>query len=380
MKIRKLRLNIKLDGNWVASIFFFLFQVTYFMYTSWFPQMKYVSAGLGIMCFAFVFILKRGKNSFILPVIVYTCTILSALYTGNHRLEEFIMPLMFIGPSMILIHFKISYKFARLYFWLNALIYVAILIGLIDLNVFGYYSDNYISINILNLSTILFITSYQNNIKFNIYPSIAVAIVCYLSMGRASIIVGTIQLILFFLYFLYYRRKEERRSNFLIVIFVTLTLMVGYLIVFEKYIYPLLGNFFSTHKYDYGFKSMGRSMLLQEYWNRMNDSIGNFVFGVPIRNNDLFLSFGSNWHSSYLRLHSFFGLPGVLIVMISACKAAAKFSKENKVFLILICVLLIRIATDSAAANGILDPILYYFFYHGWRKQRCFKKKLLQTI
>ncbi len=338
------------------------------MHTTWFPQLKYISAGIGLICFVFALIIKPNKITFLLPVIVYVCMIFSAIYTGNHRLEEFVLPLMFIGPSLLLIDFNISYRIALLFFWVTVSMYTVSLSGLIDLGMFQYYSKNYVSINVLNLITLLYISMFRNNFRFSLYPSIAVAVVCYLSMGRASIIVCTIQLALFFLYLLYYRKQEEHKGNFFLVIFAILVLLAGYLIVFDKYVFPLLQRFSSTHKFDYGFTSVGRSMLLREYLYRIKDSFGNLLFGVPIRNNALFLAFGSNWHSSYLRLHSFFGLSGVLVFFASTYKAIVRFLKENKIFLILLFVLLLRIATDSAAANGIFDPLLYYFFVQGWKK------------
>lgn len=360
-----MKIKTKELDQYFASVLFYFFYVTILLYSILFPILIYLAALIGIICFCFVIITKPRVKTFILPFVVYSCALTSALYTENYRIEEYFMPIVYIGPSLILIFYNINLLFSKIYFYFVSALYLVVLAGIVDANIMEYFSDNYISINMINALAIYYIARSNNKKKFTIWPSLVVSIICFLSKGRAAIIAGITQLLLFILYYLW-EKKKIRRKKILASIFLMIVIsIIIYNFTFDKYIFPLLSNFYSTSKFDYGFTSVGRSLLLTEYLSKANSSLLSIIFGVPSRKNTLFLAFGSNWHNSYLRLHSFFGISGVLLVLIFSFRAGICFYKRNRVYFILMMVILLRILTDSAAFNGIFDPILYYFFYYG---------------
>jgi hypothetical protein len=239
-----------------ATVLFFLFQLSRLLYTMWLPSLKYICAAMGLLCFLYVLLWSEIGKTLVLMIIVYFCALMSALYTDNYRFEEFIMPLMYIGPGLLLLNFVIDIRYARLFLFFTILFYAVALSGILGSFAFGYTSENYVSIDMVNACAIYYIAADTINRKFELYPAITVAILCILSSGRAAIIAGTMLFALFLLYYLWMRKKLERKRNFFIVVVIIALFVAGRFSLFDTYIAPYLVKFYGS--FESGFHSAGR--------------------------------------------------------------------------------------------------------------------------
>ena len=126
---------------------------------------------------------------------------------------------------------------------------------------------------------------------------------------------------------------------------------------FLKTIVVARDNFLSR-----GLESSGRVSIINEYIRSATSNIRYFIFGVPSTSSDIFIDFNSNFHNSYLRLHSNYGLLGFLLIMIMILVALINLIRKKSILHVaLLLAFLVRISTDTIAFVGITDPLLFYF-------------------
>jgi len=355
-------LKIRITKESIINLIFFLYQVLNIVSIA-FSQLRFICTGIGIAILVYVLIFssRRLKYSMIL-LAVYFVGFVSNVHTSNYRVNEFAMIAQYAGIGFFLLEYRVSYSLSKLSFIFASAFYLLGLCGLMSLSLFTYLSNNYVSINIIYYCAVIFISIKQNHLSDNIVPFVVTALICIISAGRASVICGVLLLCLFYVYYLWKREKLQNKKaiiGIVIAICVFGILLGNYFELLKK---TVLYSFYYGRESETGLASDGRIYLMREYMSRMTDSLGNFILGVPCRQNRLFLLFGSNWHNSYIRIHCFFGMAGLLVFLLCTVRTAIVSMKYAKWVVLFLLVIEIRMITDSAAVNGTFDPLLYYFF------------------
>lgn len=193
--------------------------------------------------------------------------------------------------------------------------------------------------------------------RLPILTPIATLFVALLGLGRGSIVVAFVMLVvsLIFNCLLFYGRSILVRMGlcfflFLVVIFF---LMVGFYVLGD-----LFSAFFERSKFSSGLMDPYRALILSEYLDGL-DVLG-VLFGGGYDGTVIDLKYDGNPHIAFIRTHAFYGLFVLLFVVLSPVFlfAARKPLRYRVVGFSFLCLLLVRALTEP-----ILFPTLLDFFY-----------------
>jgi len=193
--------------------------------------------------------------------------------------------------------------------------------------------------------------------RLPILTPIATLVVAFLGLGRGSIVVALALLMasVVFNFLFFYGRSFLVRSTlfFLLFLAVLIFLILGFYV---------LGDFFSAYiersKFSSGLMDPYRAIILIEYLNRL-DFLG-VLFGGSYDGSVIDLKYDGNPHIAFIRTHAFYGVFGLLLVVLSPffLFAARKPLRYRVVGFSFLCLLLVRALTEP-----ILFPTLLDFFY-----------------
>lgn len=313
---------------------------------------------IGITSFMYVLISKRFKNKgriIFIIFVLFLFGLISSFYNNNYRFQDYFLILQYIGIGLLLIRYKLNYKIISYFFFLYVFFFIYHMVtGTHPDNIFSV-SRNNISVFMILQVVLLYISMYQNNLPIKLYPSIILVILCIWAIGRSGILVSIILLLGILLYLQIYNKKNVFKNILLII------LLLSLFYIFINYFYGFInGAVERTSRL--GMKDTSRLAINEEYLRVALLSFENFFFGFYLYDNFIFSLFGYNLHNSYARLHSFFGIVGVLIFFVLIVKTFYKYIKiKNYLFLLLFTILLIRMTTDIAAFHGPFDPLIYFF-------------------
>lgn len=288
--------------------------------------------------------------------------VISSLYTHNYRPEDFIIILQYFGVALILLNFKLNHKIVSISFMINVFYFIVnIILGRSPDDLFVGFSRNNIIVLMVLHSILFYISMYQNSIKLKYYPAIITVVLSFWAIGRSGIIVSFLLLLIITIY---NQLKEKGRiSN---IIYITILILLTYSVV-TTFFYDDLLKVALERTTRLGIGDNNREGIIEEYFYNVKNSLGSFFWGVPIYDNFIFSIYGFNLHNSYLRLHAYHGLFGVLILITLILKSVYKYIKKKEyLFLGLLLVLLVRMSTDIVAFHGPYDPLIYFFVLNSY--------------
>ena len=216
-------------------------------------------------------------------------------------------------------------------------------------------SQNYISVSILSMSLLYYTFVPKKDELLALYPAIAALLFSILATGRSGIVASLILVIGVYLYNFSFVKKTK------LVTFIYLSaafLAIGCIFQYQDILYnvaepsSLLWRFSFDHQVD------GRMAILQLYFSEF--SLADFFYG---RGNGLIKnSLDLSVHISYLQWHislGFLAIPIYALVLF----AYIKMFVINRLYFILMTVLLLRAATDHImlTAGYIFGPLLVYY-------------------
>jgi hypothetical protein len=191
-------------------------------------------------------------------------------------------------------------------------------------------------------------------------PLLSVAVtfaVAMLGVGRGSIIVSMMILTVSFvgnawLSFACGKRRELMRY-FAVAFMIALSGGAYFLINHQEVTVT-----FTETKWAWGLTDPPRAQMISDYLLKLDDI--SILIGADYEGTVINELYGGNPHNSYVRLHSFFGLPGVLLVPFSLLLIfmANKTSTSQYIVGMLILLVLMRAITEP-----ILFPTALDFFY-----------------
>jgi len=360
MKIQKLKVEI------IPTLLIILFGFSnlgkmLFLEGTFLNLLSYIAmASIGGISTFYALLERPNTKDIKILIALYLAVILSAIHTGNYRLQEFYMPFMYLGIGFLLMNFKINHKLIYGTFIMYVLFFSLYIPKGINYRIFPGYSRNYYSVIMIYNVILVYIADYENNIKTKITPALITFIISLWAIGRSGIIASALLLIFVFIEI---QRKNIKSSKYARVIVTTILILI-FLMISSKVLYEKILYKYFERLITQGLSDRSRTLIIQEYIYLAKQSFGNFVFGVPIRDNYLFSIWNSNLHNSFARLHAFFGMFGLSSLICLSMKSFIRYWKQNRFFAFLMCVLFIRMSTDSVAFNGIFDPIIYYFIFN----------------
>lgn len=328
-----------------------------------FLSILYVSKKAGIK--------KQLKPYFFMFIYIF-CGLVGVVANGNINFQEMLWPFAFIGISLLFLNFKINYRLSKLMYYLSIFILsIQILSSGNVNNLEAISSRNAISIMVLIMFSILAISSYQNDIKISIYPTILGTLVSILAIGRSGILTFLL-LLISFLVFRYEGKKQSVKISVRTLLTLAFVFVFFYLAYkfFEPYIVDVIRNFEAR-----GLESV-RTRLWADYLDKVSKSFSYIIFGAPIEGTYLLNNYSSNLHNSLLMLHAKYGLIILISVIIMILKTFKYFLKtKNYLFLTLLIVILFRMQFDYTNFSAQLDVVFFYLIFFRHYQKRLITKK-----
>lgn len=204
----------------------------------------------------------------------------------------------------------------------------------------------------------LSISVFLEKNKLPILSALATLVVAMFGLGRGSIVVAF--LVLLFSFFVnYFVVASGAKKNILVRLFlgiVFLSVVLG-VVGYAGY-FGLMDEWVEGSKFSAGVLDPHRGYMLADYLGKLD--AWSLLFGADYSGTSIENIYGGNPHNSYIRLHSYYGIFGLLVVVLSpfAIFATNKNFACKRVVFVLVLLVLIRAVTEP-----ILFPTLLDFFY-----------------
>lgn len=212
-------------------------------------------------------------------------------------------------------------------------------------------SRNFISVLMLMTLSCYFILCD----KLKVAPSLTVTLFCQLpflyGIGRAGIISGTILLVIATL------ASENKLKTYLTSLLILIPLLTT-LLTYSTEIETLLTGIERFERLGGGGQ---RSFINEEYIALALTNPVYIFFGAPLSAVQAIIDVDGNPHNSFIRLHTSFGLVGLILTITMLTAATIILARQNRPITALILILtLFRSAVDSTAFYGPLDFVIIY--------------------
>lgn len=222
--------------------------------------------------------------------------------------------------------------------------------------IFPGSSTNGLPSYLIVLQGALSLSVFLGKNRLPIMSSLATLIVALFGLGRGSIIVAF--LILVFSVFVNFLVGRKGPAFYKRVILLCIMLSACLMIVEFFYIKVVLRELIVNSKFGAGILDKYRGYMVADYLGKLD--FWSFLFGTDYSGTSIASDYGGNPHNSYIRLHSFYGLWGLLLALLSpmfVLAAHKNLTHKLVVFCMLIFVLI------RAISEPILFPTLLDFFY-----------------
>ena len=222
-------------------------------------------------------------------------------------------------------------------------------------NVLLSAGENHISVIALSVSLFYYTLSYKKCRLVSLTPALITLLFSIIATGRSGIICSTFLISGIFLYNLILIKKTGTVNFFYAI---SGLIVVWLLYINANLLYEISNSSSLLWRFRFDYTTDGRIQILEAYFSDL--SVLNFIFG----RSSTFISnrVGMSVHISYLQWHISFGF-FAFAMYITVGFAYLKMFLVNKVYFILMTVLLIRGATDHVllTAGFSFGVLLTYF-------------------
>ena len=204
----------------------------------------------------------------------------------------------------------------------------------------------------------------KNKLRFSLIPSLLYILLSIWSNSRITILTSIILFLLIFIYKLKNERNskekvEKTRKNKKIVILIVIISLAFIPFVANEFITSI--NDLLSRILNEGFSEVHRTYLTNSYLHESFSNIKYFFFGVNLVESGFSAYLEYNLHNSFLTMHTYYGILGVLLFYILIVNSLIKYFKNREyLYVILLFVLLLRVYTDIIAFPGFLDSVIMY--------------------
>ena len=222
-------------------------------------------------------------------------------------------------------------------------------------------STNGLPSYLIVLQVALAISVFLERDRLPVLSAIATFIVAVFGLGRGSIVVSALVVsfsILVNIFMGWTFRRKKRYWGWLVLLACGAAGAGGYYLWQAGVIDPLLGG----TKWAWGVLDPPRAQMLEDYLDKL-DWLSLWV-GADYSGTSIETLYGGNPHNSYIRLHSYYGLVGLLLVVLSPILilVSDKIAHIKNVVFVLVLLVLLRAATEPIFFPSALDFLYCLYF------------------
>ncbi len=322
--------------------------------------------------FLFIWQVLKSIDRFILLIAIFM--VLTTYSIIHHAL--YIKFMYFIMFSLWLSCYLRVMKISRgpiailLYALTLYVIYFSLFQGLSVNRMFSSGSRNLLSYFALFIFSFYCLLSYINHKKIQMIPILCVLIICLLAIGRTGIVLSAV---LFFAWSISLINVKLSIKKISFIIFV----IVSALFIFSEEVAYIFEQFYMRldRLERYGFANDHRNNMLDHYLSKLD--LINVFLGFNYTEDRYFMKWDFNPHNSYIRLHLYTGIFGVISFLSLYLFSSYYWFKKSIFMLVVLNVIVIRIYIDTLAFFGILDFVLFAIILNplpSWRRDSFFQR------
>lgn len=333
---------------------------------------RMVNMGVIVGAVGYLYIVSTMWNKKYFPYAVgvmaaiFIVMFINTLTVGNYRPPVVVREVLTYGCTAILLTKRCVNK--KLFLWLfygfAALTWLRILQAGEPFEIFAGHSRNYIS---LYLIVVLFpyytVSAHNKTERISIIPSIICLAISVYILGRGGIIMCAMLFLGTCLKNILLIRKTDKelykKSRKYAVLSVVLIGAAIYIFmntnIAEQYLYRFTDNESG------GFADEQRLNIWMEYISRTLDSLKYIITGYDLSKSRIIVMYLENLHNSYLMLHCYTGLFGLLLFVAGLINSISYMIKNKKYdLLIIVFSFLVKAFTDWVFPTQLGDIIVLY--------------------
>lgn len=219
--------------------------------------------------------------------------------------------------------------------------------------------------------------SLAHYLKYDRLPILSTFItltVAVYGLGRGSMIVGFLLVLISLLINLGIAESKSYRSLTIKTILVSLTTIIALILVNYDELTLAVDIWIEGSKFSGGILDEHRGKIMTDYLSKIDGL--SLLFGADYQNTSIMQYYGGNPHNSYIRVHSFYGIIGLILVvtpLILMCLSRRKFS-QKLVFILFTSLALLRAASEPIFFPSTLDFFYALYFFMFFRFSKLEKK------
>lgn len=325
----------------------------------------------GILC-ALYALVKSGSFSINLYRLVVCLLVASICLIAVFKLSHDIVPVFYLFSTVSAIYAAnrfSSFPLKHVRFCLEVVFWIAVLgiTGGVALHwgaaeplgeLIPGSSTNGLPSYLIVVQIALSISVFLDKNKLPIFSALATLVVAFFGLGRGSIIVAF--LVLFFSFFVnYYVVKSGVEKNRFVCLFFGAFFLIFVIgaVGYAGYL-GLMDDWVEGSKFSAGVLDPHRGYMLADYLGKLD--AWSLLFGADYSGTSIESAYGSNPHNSYIRLHSYYGIFGLLVAIFSPFAVFSTNKEFSFKWIVFVLILLVLI---RAVTEPILFPTLLDFFY-----------------
>lgn len=252
--------------------------------------------------------------------------------------------------------------------------------------IFYNRSRNYISVFEIFLLFMASIIADKTNNKLPDWMIYTTVIVCIMAVGRGGIIASLLILVLHVLYKVHTEKYYTKKITKIVVLLIGIVSVVILFTIFQDYI---IEKFFPRFGHT-GIESRSSTRAVSKrllMWSMYIDTcfhslkmilLGANPYPITFRVNDI-LDF--NLHNSYLMLHTFYGIIGIIVMLVYTIKFIRNFwNAKNGEIVIIFIGFLVRAFSDHCFPGCLSGIVMWIAIFYGsnYKKRHITEKKYLE--
>lgn len=198
-------------------------------------------------------------------------------------------------------------------------------------------------------------------IKYNrlpLLPAAATLVVAIFGIGRGSIITAALILVTSIFVNLYVTKSRADRAIFFKASIILLPIFCYYIFFNYEDISELIEALIEGSKFSGSVLDEHRGKIIADYLGKIDGWV--LLFGTDYSGTSIVTHYGGNPHNSFIRAHSFYGILGLLLIILSS--AAILIPRKN-IHQKIITFIFVLLALMRASTEPIFFPSALDFFY-----------------
>jgi hypothetical protein len=238
----------------------------------------------------------------------------------------------------------------------------------VPLEVFSWSSTNGIPSYFIVVQIAYSLVYYLKSNRLPILSAIATLSVAVFGLGRGSMVTATLILLVSIIFNVTFSKSIADRRNVLILIAITIIIMVAN----YNDISSAVDLWIEGSKFSSGVLDEHRGRMINDYLKNIDG--WTLIFGMDYAGTSISQYYGGNPHNSFIRIHSFYGLQGLLFIFFPLLFIIASNREgiQKVVAIVFISLSLLRSSTETIFFPSTLDffYFLYFFIFMKFSKKR----------